>query len=232
MFKEIIALSFFLGSCSTITPQVLDPEVYYQSDIKMEVNRRKGTGTLVVPYASAYKMEFKTPGDIDLLKITTCHRQHSTEDVRKGSGIFRMFKSKRKYEYDYYPNGPMEQTGGCPLFIEAYESGVKGRHSSGLIAFEDPGYKLKFTVKCNGRNIAVNGVSICESWNGLEQAFQFSKPVRWEASEEKCNLPKSSDDMLFEYPMPNRDCYYVFTDGEDFGRVHTVGYEQIAIRGK
>ena len=220
------AIAHMVGCASLEATQELNPKVYYKNDIKFKVNDQSGRGTLVAKAAKKYLIDIETPGKIDLIKITSCHRQESTEDIPSG-----WFSKGRKYQYSYIPNDPVETSGSCMIRVEAYEAGVQARHSSGVIEFETPQEALEAVVLCNGKNDKAHGTAICESLEGLEQSIKFSKPVLM-ATEDRCSFSVPMDKMTFNWQMKNRECTYAFEsfDGERF-RLQTIGYEEIAIRG-
>lgn len=223
-----VLLLFLTGCAGLSVSQELDPKVYYKNDIKFVVNGMKGRGAIVVPLAKSYEIEITTPGKIDLIKITSCHRQVSTEDIPSG-----WFETGKKYKYTYTPNEPMENTGSCHLRVEAYEKGVEGRHSSGIIEFETPDEKLKARIQCNGVTSDRAGVSVCESWEGLVQSITFETQVKQYNNLERCRLEGSKDGKSFTFPMKNRECVYLFVseDGQKH-RMQTIGFEEVAIRSE
>lgn len=222
-------LLLFLVSCASLNEsQQLNPKVYYKNDIKFVVNGMKGRGAIVVPWAKSYEIEITTPGKIDLIKITSCHRQISTEDIPGG-----WFETGKKYKYTYTPNEPIENFGSCHLRVEAYEKGVEGRHSSGIIEFETPDEKLKARLQCNGVTVERNGVSVCESWQGLVQSIEFAEQVRQYNNLERCRLENSKDGKKWIFEMKNRECVYLFVSQSGLKhRLQTVGFEEVAIRGE
>lgn len=230
-FITVIACLLLLSSCaSLVTEQVLDPKVYYRHDMKIEVNGEDARGIYVAPKADKYEIEITAPGKIDLLKVTSCHRQFSTEDVPDG-----WFRSGKYFKFNFEPMPGIEDVGSCMLKFEAYEAGVEGRHSSGLLEWQTPDEKLPALLRCNGEERGVKGVAICQSWEDLIQEIRFPVPVNIGTPLERCEIPIPDDRMNWEFQIPNRECTYNFQEvGEEgrFFRLQTIGYEQIAIRGE
>lgn len=231
-FGLVIGLFFIVTGCATFTAtQNLDPKVYYRHDIRFKIDKKttiKGVG--ILPIKKVYSIEAITPGKIDLIKITTCHRQLSTEDIPKG-----WFKSGRNYKYTYRPTDPIETKGSCMIRFEAYEAGKEGRHSSGLIEFQTPTETVPALIRCNGGIHLSKGVSICQSWQGLEQEIKFTKPVRMAYGPERCKIEPAKDSTVFRFRMRPRECTYTFLEKgtkDRWHRLQTIGYEEIPVRGK
>lgn len=233
---EKIFLGFLLcllPSCSNTSNiiQPLNPETIYKRDMIVSVNGLNGDGVLVVPRNITYKLHITAQGDLDLFTFTTCHREETAEDaanVTERSGIFRrQITKKREIKLDYSPT-KIEQSGGCPVFLGGFEE-QKGRHSWGLIDFEGPDTVLPATVYCNGKETKANGVSICQSREGLIQGIKFEQKV-FVSPDAPCDLGKTSGDY-FEFQIRKGTCVYAFMDAQQ--RVHrftTLGYEMVPIR--
>ena len=106
----------FAGGCSYLYPrQELDPKVYYRHDMKVWVDDQASEGTLISPLKKKYHIKLQSPGQIDLLKIITCHREIG---VQGASGFII---SNKNYEFDYEPLPGLEYDRPCMLRLEAYE---------------------------------------------------------------------------------------------------------------
>lgn len=215
--KKVILLAILcLQSCVT-TQQKLDPLVYYKRDMKIEVNGRKGYGTLVVPKSGKYEIKAWFPGKGDLLTIKTCHREHEWE------------KTGRREKFNFRPTEGLEDSGLCYLEVAAFEH-KKGRHAWAMVDFETERFTLPATIKCNGATYASNGVTICQAKEGSIQYVEFSERVT-PARQGKCGALNSNDDQIFQFKMPNRECTFLFKGRS--GKLHkltTIGYEQLLIR--
>ena len=241
----ILSLFIFVSGCSTfkagnINSVSLNPKTYYRHDMTMKINGVVSIGVTTVPRMDSYKIKVKTPGVVDAILFSTCHRQFFTDDIPGGWLV-----SRKKYEYKYVPNPEMETMNSCIMKIEAFEKGVKSRHSSGLIEFETPGSgeTLKADVHCNGERWNANGVAVCMSYcprNGdacLEQKIKFEHEV--ELSDElrgRCKIKISDDKKEWTYEIKNRECSYAFrtikkiNGKHEWFRILTVGYEAIPLR--
>jgi len=259
--NKIVAMLtlLFLAGCVTMTAQKLNPAVYYKQDIcftyetgeikkekiknffrrfrggsyrKVKDVKGKATfcGTGVLPYMDEYKITVKSKDKLNYFTMTTCHEEDDTDNPDKG-----IFKKDGRVNIVYTPT--MERGKACPLYISAYNR--KQRHAWGIIAFEHPRYQLSATVHCNGYVKPYNGVSICQSRQGLIQKITFSEPVKLikpvkGESDRKGNCPSLGDSYKteYEFKLPNRECWYGFI-GKGSKKIHqlmTVGYEDIIVR--
>lgn len=217
----LILLGLLVAGCTT-TVQKPNPDLFYKRDLKMKVNGVQGTGLLVVPRAEKYRVFGESSGKLDLLTLTSCHREHSSEN----EGL--------DFEYDYKPNPGIEDSDACPIKIEGNEK-KKGRHSWGFIDFEGPDAILPATVQCNGSTSKANGVSACQSRADLIQVIEFDQEVRvW--PDKGCELngkPGEQRGKRFEFKIRRGECVYAFLEAAGQGRWHrltTLGYEAILIR--
>lgn len=219
-----------LAACSSVH-QKLDPKLFYKRDIKIEVNGRGYEGVVTIPKSREYRIKMSPKGEMDLVLIRSCAREDSAEKQGGESGFF-IWSSRKTFEYLYRPNRGLEDEGVCPLRVDVYES-EKGRHSWALLDFEHPDYKLEFQTDCNGRREHHNGVAVCQARKGLIQRLHFPEPVRFSAPlPENCPKPKRKGIYFYEFPLELGECLYHFdTKSGKMGRLTTVGYEGILIRG-
>lgn len=215
-------LLFILIACSNVH-QEIDKGKFYRRDIEINVNGRSGDGVLVVPSSAKYEIKIKAPGKLDLYTITSCHR----EETGHKDGIWK----NKKMTYDYVPVPGIEDRGPCPVHLGAYEK-TQGRHSWGLLDFEDPSATMPAKIKCNGEIYQANGVSICQSKEGLLQEIEFSEPMVADF-DKACPQPKVIDNKVFQYAIGKGHCLHYFQEIRGSGRIHrqtTIGYESILIR--
>ena len=214
---RFIILLLLIPGCGSV-PVKLDPEVYYQRELEIEINDDEGEGYMVAKEAIHYEIKVKASGKNDLILIRTCNREYKAED--EGG----------KFKYKYTPIDGIETRAECPMEITSLDK--KGKHACAFVAFEkQSSYGLTAYVKCNGEEGLTNGVSVCQSKMGLIQEIVFSEPVRFSPSE-KCVIPNGVNGMRFRFKMPRRECQYLFR-GEVSGKEHlhyTIGYEQSLIR--
>jgi len=255
--KFVLPLLLLLTGCLASMPvQKLNPATYYVNDvcftyetgkkIKVPVDmseddwwedtnttvkeKKSFCGVGVMPYRASYKITVENKGKLNFFSMTTCHREITTENPDKG-----IFRKNGRINITYAPT--IEQGKACPLFIAAFNR--KGRHGWGVVAFENPRFKLKASLECNGVKTKTNGVGICQSRRGLIQKIVFEeevvplRPVNGAAErKELCPVLPTKDNKTFEYTMPTRECVYGFV-GKKSKKIHkfyTIGYEQLIVR--
>lgn len=243
MIKLLILFPLFLISCSTPTPQKLNPSVYYKNDICVkytrDVNKHGEVGTW---YRNKVKRKFRLfRKDRRYQEIVMCGVGVLPEDISYDLEIthssklnfFAMNTCHREIttenpdrglrkkngviNLDYKPT--LEKGKACPLYLAAYNR--QGRHGWGTFAFEDSKYQLPANVECNGDEIYFNGVSICQSRYGTLQKITFpeeviaAKPVNGPAQRKKdCPELNTVDNKTFEFILPPRECFYGFIGKE------------------
>lgn len=231
----IIAVGFLLTACATPAPDFVKDK-YYKFDAKIEINKKKGIGTLVVPQANKYKIEVKAKGDIALLTVRNCHRSREIEKAYEGNGVFH---GKKYVEMELIPNNPIEKE-ACPLDIGAWDK--DGRHSFVWVDFYDSSYKLNAKINCNGYHMQEEGVSICQAYAGTYQEINLPSDVvvsfegvkSWDSAEAMpdCDVGMQDEQNYFRFKIPKGICVYTFGGISDkkLHRMTTIGYEHIILR--
>lgn len=237
MKKLILSLLLLTAGCMTGPSQPASDALsaaqkgaVYKYDMTGTVNGTPFDGIGVIPYADKYQIQLVSRVDVDLLTITSCHRDFAAESVID----VNWFHSKRGYNYAYEPSAGIENSGSCLVRIGTYNRD-KGQNSWGIIDFETPESTLPATNYCNGSTQQTNGVSICQSKVGLVQRITFDVPVRTAASalEPKCHFI-SQDQKTWEYELPAGECVISFHEIDPPYRTHrhsTIAYTDILIRG-
>ena len=269
--KYIIIALLLTGCATSNQTQKLSPQTYYRQDIcfeyesqdeaKAENNRIsnpnhvsdpeesawgnpfgaysrssktvKFCGVGVLPNEASYKLKVVSHGKLNFFSLMTCHEEDTSENPDRG-----IFKRNGEVKINYKPT--LERGMACPLYVSAYNK--KQRHAWGILAFEHPRYQLQALLQCNGFAYMANGVSICQSREGLIQEITFSEPVKRVRPVEgagdrkkpcpELTLKNGSTDTTFLFEIPGRECIYGFI-GLDSGKIHqmyTVGYEDIIVR--
>lgn len=233
----LIALTF-LTACST-TPQVLDAKIFYRRDLPVTVvyetkvshpetiptsgsNHFEGSGVLNNATRYTFIISPKGNAKMDLLAITTCHREFSGEKLSPG------FFGKNRYKYEYTPVKGVEDTPQCLIRMNVLDANT-GKHAWALFDVQDRETLLPAEVTCNGETVQSNGVSLCQSRSGLVQRITFAEEVDFVPSKCPIDAPKG---RVLELKMPMGECVFAFK-GKDSGRIHrltTVGYEGLLIR--
>lgn len=230
-FLSIIGVLFFMFSCATVH-QELDPKIYYKRDMKIYHKKKKRIGTFVLPQRSEYNLTFKSHGKLDLFTFTTCHRE-ITQEHASSKGIF---SNKKKFSLKYRPQKDIEALYSCAIKVAGFD--IKGKHSFAFLDIETPDAKLPALIKCNGSAYNSNGVTVCQSREGLEQSIEFPGEVVFmpeKATRKECKeiIYKIQEKKKIIYNTPNRECTYIFIEVKEPHREHrlnTIGYEQILIR--
>lgn len=231
--RNVITLGLLLVllSACTSVPQTLDPDKFYKRDLPFCVGTSSCyEGTTVLPRQDQYELDIAPKGEanIDLLLVTTCHREDSFE--KTSSGWF-IFQKKSRFKYYYTPVKGIEDDGDCSLVMNTFEKD-KGRHAWARIRFEHPKYQLPATLSCNGVTASVKGVSVCQSKAGLAQHIRFAEPVQIEW-DKNCAIPKKAPDGSYELAITLGECGY--TVRNQAGQLHdllTIGYEGVLVRGE
>lgn len=213
--------------CSSI-PQKLDTDIYYRRDLPFCVEGHACyEGLTVLPKQSSYTFDIAPKGDadIDLLVVTTCHRNTSFE--KTASGWF-IFQKKNRFRYVYTPNPLIEGDGDCSLVFQTFEK-EKGRHAWAVILFEHPKYTLPATLYCDGETVQTQGVAGCQSKEGLKQGIKFNEPIMLEA-DKGCPVPKKQNG-IYEWPIGYKQCGYTFRgQSGKLGTLFTSGFRGELVR--
>lgn len=213
----ILVIAGIFTGCSTVQ-QELDPKVYYQNTLEVEVNGTKYQGWGVIPKAKEYKVRIKRNRGkkLSFFKVSSCHREFSSYD--EGS----------RWEGRFEIQEGIEDTGSCLWRVEAFDK--KGKHEFGLFDIQTESEELIGVLKCNGE-IYANTVTMCESRQDLVQSIHFDRSVKMASNiEARCKLDAPTKFKSLKFKLRNRECVYAFISDE--GKLHrltTVGYESILI---
>lgn len=214
-----------LVGCSNL-PQPLDSNKFYRRDIAVEVNGQSFEGVSVIPRASEYRMKIKPKGELNMVLITSCHREDSFTPGSKGGGLFS--KKDPTFDYTYRPQAGLEDS-YCPLRINAFDKSNQGQHSWAFMDFTGP-ETLQATMACNGELSVGNGVSVCQSKAQLIQSIRFPKNVRLSPDKECDTFPEKYG-REFQFAIPLGECVYAFlSDDGEVHRLTTVGYQGVLVR--
>lgn len=224
MLKYILLIAISMLGCDI--QHAANPDIYYKRDAIIKYGGREYIGVAVLPKAAKYDLEFKFNNDLTLFTLRTCHREFTQDEFRSGGWFSR---KENSISIAYEPQAGIEAPGYCPVEIGGFD--VKGRHGWGFIDFESDTEKLSALVKCNGNRRVFNGVSVCQSLQGLLTSIVF--PVKVHAAESDCFAPETKDNMTYTLQMPSKRCIYLFREQEGEQRFHrftTIGYESVLLR--
>lgn len=222
----VLALTV-LTSCASLTNQKLDPEVFYRRDMKMTINGVPFIGVAVPARAEVYEIEIETVGDINMLTVTSCHREDVFEEPTRG-----WFKKNNRFKYTYRPLKGIEDGRGCLLDVGSYER-TKGRHAWGTVDFVTATETLPAITTCDGVVLKTGPVSICQAKAGLTQRIRFDQPMKV-SPDKGCEANmRTENGLLFEYEAAKTECTYYFGSKDGKWHRHSVfGYESIFVRDK
>lgn len=227
-----IAFITSLGGC-TKAPNLMSAQssIVYQYDLSGKINGQSFSGVGVIPFAKLYDMRIESEDSVDLLTVTSCHRDFSAQAVIKQG----WFNSKKGYDYVFSPAPGLEDSGSCLVRIGVYSSSVGGQSGWAVLDFENPDTTLPAENICNGSDVKVRGVSMCQSKAGLLQVLKFDVPVEVAVDklEPRCAGQMSVDGSTWNYYMAQGECVLQFREISPPRRKHrhtTVGYNQTFIR--
>lgn len=223
---------FFLSGCAagqSLTTPAPIPTTSFKYDLHGDVNGIPFNGVGVIPRAESYKINIKSDADMDLLTVTSCHRDESFQ----GSKPQWWEQPKRSFTYVYTPSKGIEDEGSCLVRLGSYNKSGDP-NAWGLLDFESPEATLPATQKCNGLTEKAKGASICQSRSGLIQDITFDGPVLVsDLADQKCK-GTSKDKLTWEYVVPEGECVVDYMEIAKPHRIHrhsSVGFKQIQIRG-
>ncbi len=211
--------------------QEIDKTKFYKRDMLLTIDGTVREGVLVAPRLAQHSFDIKSRGNLDLFTMDSCHRELVIEEA----GDKGWFADRRHAHVDYRPVRGIEDTGSCLVRFGGFEK-AQGRHSWAVIDFEDAATTLPAQMKCNGEEFGSNGVTICQSREGLLQQIQFFGPVIVTPTI-ACPMPVPMDGKTFLFPIPRGECVYNFLEVVKPGlparehRLTTVGYNDVLIRG-
>lgn len=225
-----IAISLSLLVACTSTPQKLETDVFYRRDLPVQVyydGAQNGVwleGAAVLKPAKRYDFIISPKGGarMDLVTVTTCHREFSGEKLSPG------FFGKNQFKYQYTPVTGIEDDPQCLIRMNVLDA-KSGKHAWALFDIQDTETSLPATLNCNGEVSKSQGVSICQSRKGLLQRVVFDEEVEYVPSKCYIDAPKG---RVLELKTPLGECVFAFM-GKLSGRFHrltTVGYEGLLIR--
>jgi len=218
------SLILLLTGCASLQ-QELDPQVYYENTLKMEIKDSGKDLTFhgigVLPYSlKGYEIKLSNPnrGRLDFVRFSTCHRE-------------RTYTSEGKHLTIKYKPSPIEMNGTCLLKFEAYS--VKGKHGWGVLDYGTNEEELQGKLRCNG-SIHKGSVLLCQSRIGLVQQISFSEDVTVSSQSPRCRVKKTGSWFRkVQFPIPRRECVYAFFSRSGrYMRLTTIGYEATLIPGK
>jgi len=208
----IALLSQLVGCASTIK---LDQETFHERNLKYQVQGIEYHGIGVLPPRKSHTFKIYAHGDHDLLVLRTCGREVRSQD--KGSS----------YKYIYTPVDSVERSPLCKISIASIDN--KGRHGWASAYLDDPRFKLKGELRCNGKQWGTSGVSACQAKRGLISEIVFNAPAV--AASNKCGVVPGKMLLTHRFKMPNKECSVAFsTSDKRLHLMHLTGYHTTYMR--
>jgi hypothetical protein len=235
----VALLGAALSACAAIPSVIVaptsqtTPDHKFQYDLKGDINgyHFDGVGTVPLNDQNAYTLNVTSDVDVDLMTITTCHRDWSDQDQPITSGGW--FTPHRGFTFTFSLAHGIEDYGTCLLRIGAYNKGGNPQQWA-IVDFLTPDSELPAVNKCNGDQGTTHGVSICQSKAGLDEEIDFASPVEIaDATNVNCKPRVPKDGMHWIYTLPNQECVVYFMEVAAPHRFHRhsfFGYTQIQLR--
>src|ERR1700685_4466738 len=135
LFCLCVAFLEFVTGCSmlqSVSTNAVSGNAIYKYDMMGTINGVPFDGVGVIPLSSTYQMHIESREDVDLLTVTSCHRDFSVESAIQTG----WFKLNRGYDYEYIPVIGIEDKGSCIVRIGAYNKSPGGQDAWALIDFE------------------------------------------------------------------------------------------------
>lgn len=217
------ALIFLILAGCASTQQVTTAGPLYKNRANMQITVDGVTfdGVGVTLLNGPKDISIVSEAALDLLRITTCHRDFTVEKV--DSGWFG--GSGKTYTYHYEPT-ETEKASVCPMYIQAFSK--DSVTDWGYLAFRTD-ETLPASMDCNGTNWKFAGISVCQTKAGLDQVIRFDRDVKFTA-DLICQITQSSPR---EYIIRGGlgFCFAEFSDGKVWHRLILLGYDSVLIRG-
>lgn len=222
-----------------------DPLYRYRADMKITVDGVKFDGMGVTTLDGPKTITIKSKARLDLLKISSCHREFVKEKIDYEKGWFGLGgKSAIDYTFVYEPQ-PIEKEFHCPLYIEAFQQSDLTRIGTmaawGYLAFRTKNNEgiyrenLPATMECNGGAKTFKGISACQARAGMEQAISFDEPISEYLGNSLCKITKVNE-KEFRVRSDVGFCQATFRGTTFQGkkrrahRLVLLGYEDILVR--
>lgn len=229
----VLATALLFSACATGGNNTTTDAGIPRFDMSGTVNQTPFDGVGVVPRASAYTMHVESKEDIDLLTVTSCHRDFSAQAAVKQG----WWKEKRGFDYVYQPAPGIEDNARCLIRLGTYNKSTQGLNGHAVIMLQDPAFSLPAENICDGADGQAGGVSLCQSKTGLQQRIRFPVQVHLvsDGSLKDACRGEWIDAYTYQYELSNDECALVFDEVAPPHRKHlhmTFRYTYTKIRGE
>jgi len=217
------------------------PAPIYALDLSGQIDGVAWDGLSIGSSAPTHDITIVSKTDVNEFRVISCHRFLKFEDVIQ-TGWFR---PNRGYEFTLSLAPGIEDTGQCPIRLQAYskqldKDGNPVGSAFGILIFKNSHYTLPAENICNGADGGSTGTSVCQSMAGLVERVKFSEQV---IAANPANIPdgmpkpcqgKFIDAETFEYVMPTGECAIEFASTKAphrFALHFAYGFNKIFYRG-
>ncbi len=233
----VLAVTFFIFGCANTPLNVPSsnapgPNTNFRYELTGDINGMAFDGVGVIPLAKHYTLHVKSAHNVELMHITTCHRDVTDQDqpiVQDG-----WFVPHHQYTFEFDQADGIENYGTCLLRVGAYNKDGNPQDWA-VIDFQTPESTLPAFQKCNGDAGKTGGVSICQSQAGLDEEIDFDVPVETStATSAQCQPHQPHDLKHWLYTLALGECVVYYQEIAPPHRLHrhtSVGYKQVQLRG-
>lgn len=218
---------FSLGGCGTAqTITTRTPLYKYRPDIQITVGSKSIPGMITVERTEPTKIQIDSPVKMDLVRISSCSRDFTTEKVGQRDWWFS--QSGKQMVFEFSPS-VKEREGFCPVYIQIFDD--KLLTAWGFVGFKTT-EKLKAKVSCNGLDYPADGVDLCYSMQGFEQGLYFDTPIKY-TTRGPCNVKRVDEKTLSVSTQGLGFCRLTAMDEkQNFFKFVLLGYDEILVRGR
>lgn len=211
--RKVLKALIFLTAVSCQTVSNLNLEDTFKRNMRFSIDQKAYEGVAMVDKQHSYDFVLYLSKEPDIVKLKTCHREVEFKDPDD------------KIRYHYVPSHIEKKS---PCFVEIIALKDNGQNEWALIGFKNPDETLKAKIACNGKAYPLRGAEICQASAGLRQSISFEREVEYQYSE-RCSDLITDDKIYFEYEISKDVCQYLFSDGKDYFRLMSFGYQEILI---
>ena len=186
-------------------------EKTYRKDLRFSDSAGTHEGTYIASVKDRHHFRLLFREKPRLVKIRSCHREIVYENPGKS------------LDFTYSPEAGLEDKID-PCFLEFASFSASGYNQTALVDFRRD-ETLEAMLTCNGERSIHQGVSICQSREGLLQRLEFDAPV---SADGLASCPKLvGNAQTFIFPISMGICLYFFYDGTKFHKLVTFGYDDV-----
>lgn len=182
-----------------------------QATIRVSANNETIDGVGVLPLTSVTKLVFEFPHPAKFLMLRTRHRQET----------FSFKDARERFIWRYFPRTWVERHPDELSPLEVIAVDEKARETRALVVWSQQN-GLAGELGCNGESRKVDGVSVCQSYQGLVQEILFRERTRVEVGRNDCDVWSMDRGYGYRwhYRIARGICVMEFTSEKDTRRTH------------